>query len=388
MLSSVNIAAYKFTELEDLADLRAQLLELCRSQQIRGTILLSVEGINLFVAGSRRGIDALLAKLHSMPGLADLEVKRSFSSDQPFNRMLVKIKKEIIAFGVEEIDPRRYTSRRLAARELKRWLDEGRNVTLLDTRNNFEIQAGTFRNATAIGVDDFRDFPAAVQHLPDELKDHTVVTFCTGGIRCEKASPYLERAGFRDVYQLEGGILKYLEECGGDHYEGHCFVFDKRVAVDAALREGDLKQCYVCQAILRVEDHTSSRYVEGQSCPFCYETEADALRRRINQRQMAIRAASSPLPGSLPYHNVRPISVPLRLDGSELLDFLEAMRTQLTRAQWREVCEKSQLVCRGEVIQPGRIVWAGERLLINCPPNGNRMSTPTSLCCSKMTPLW
>ncbi len=232
----VNIAAYRFAELTDLAELRTELLELCLQAELRGTILLSPEGLNVFVAGLRDGIDRLLTRLQKIPGMADLEVKESLSRERPFKRMRIKIKPEIIVFGVDGIAPQQYTSRRLAPQELKRWLDEGRPVTLLDTRNNFEFETGTFQNAVAIGIEDFRDFPAAVSRLPDELKDQPIVTFCTGGIRCEKATPYLEREGFQNVYQLDGGILKYFEECGGAHYHGHCFVFDERIALDPALQ--------------------------------------------------------------------------------------------------------------------------------------------------------
>jgi len=223
--------------LGGLAELRSELLALCQRLQLKGTILLSPEGVNLFVAGQRAPVDALLARLRAIPQLHELEAKKSFSDAQPFRRMLVKIKREIIPFGVAGIDPRLSTSRRLSARELKRWLDEGRPVTLLDTRNDFEVQIGTFTNAKAIGVDNFRDFPAAAEQLPEELKKHPVVTFCTGGIRCEKAAPLLEREGFTEVYQLDGGILKYFEECGGAHFRGACFVFDDRIALDSSLRE-------------------------------------------------------------------------------------------------------------------------------------------------------
>src|SRR5690606_25703048 len=199
--------------LDGLAALRSALLALCRAHQLRGTILLSTEGINLFVAGTREGLDVLLAHLRSVPGLAPLEAKYSHTDHQPFRRMLVRIKKEIIAFGVPGIDPARRTSPKLAPRQLKAWLDEGRPLTLLDTRNDYEVKLGTFENALAAGVDHFRDFPAAVAKLPAELKDQTIVMFCTGGIRCEKAGPYMESQGFREVLQLDGGILKYFEEC-------------------------------------------------------------------------------------------------------------------------------------------------------------------------------
>jgi len=265
----VNIAAYKFADLGNLVQLRDELRELTKANHHRGTILLSSEGINVFIAGSREGIDRVLARIRLVPGLSNFPVKESYSDDRPFNRMLVKIKKEIIAFGVEGIDPRKYTSRRLPAAELKRWLDEGRPVTLLDTRNNFEVATGTFDRAVAIGVEDFRDFPKAVPQLPEHMKHHPVVTFCTGGIRCEKAAPLLERAGFSDVYQLDGGILKYFQECGGAHFHGDCFVFDKRVALNSDLKESGLRQCYCCLAILSVEDQSSPQYVEGKTCPNC-----------------------------------------------------------------------------------------------------------------------
>lgn len=237
MTSVVNIAAYKFVELDHLEELRVELRGLCAAQQLRGTILLSPEGINLFIAGSRTAVDTLLARLRQIPECDNLPVKESLSREQPFKRLRIKVKREIIAFGVAGIDPRQYTSRRLSPADLKRWLDEGRPVTLLDTRNEFEVQIGTFQNAVSLKVEDFRDFPSAVNSLPVELKESRVVTFCTGGIRCEKAAPYLEREGFRDVYQLDGGILKYFEECGGEHFQGNCFVFDERVTVDSNLAE-------------------------------------------------------------------------------------------------------------------------------------------------------
>ena len=211
----VNIAAYKFVPLDDLKELRRRLRNRCVRWGLMGTILISTEGINLFVAGSRAAIDKLLAELHGIPGLADLPLKESFSDHQPFNRMLVRIKQEIIAFGVDGIEPLTSPSPKLAARELKQWLDEGRPVTLLDTRNDYEVKLGTFRNARPIGVGHFREFPAAVQHLPAEMKEQPVVMFCTGGIRCEKAGPFMEREGFKQVFQLDGGILKYFAECGG-----------------------------------------------------------------------------------------------------------------------------------------------------------------------------
>jgi RluA family pseudouridine synthase len=361
MLSVVNIAAYKFAALTGLIELRNQLRSLCSQQQLRGTILLSSEGINMFVAGDRGGIDALLTRVREIDGLADIPVKESFSDHLPFTRMLVKIKKEIIAFGVDSIDPRQYTSKRLSAAELKSWLDQGKPVTLLDTRNDFEVQTGTFKNAVAIGVDDFRDFPKAVERLPQRLKSEPIVTFCTGGIRCEKAAPFLEQAGFENVYQLDGGILKYFEDCGGAHYQGTCFVFDQRVALDPQLKESNLRQCFACQAILTPEDQASPHYDPPRTCPHCYQSPQERYEKLLERRHAAIHAATHPLPGSVPYDNVRPISVPLRLDGLELLDFLDAMRTHLSREQWARACAEGRVVNRGQPVHPGRIVRASER---------------------------
>jgi UPF0176 protein len=231
-----NISAYKFAPLGDLPALKQTLLRAAIELELRGTVLLSPEGINVFVAGSETNVDAFVEILRSVPGLDDLTPKRSRSTSQPFGRMRVKIKKEIIAFGVPGIDPARRPAPKLDARTLKQWLDQGRPLVLLDTRNTYEVERGTFRGAVSARIRRFRDFPKAVQELT-VAKDQPVVMFCTGGIRCEKAGPLMVREGFQNVFQLDGGILKYFEECGGAHYEGECFVFDERAGVDADLQE-------------------------------------------------------------------------------------------------------------------------------------------------------
>jgi len=266
----INISVYKFAPLTSIPELRVRLLQLTKAQCLRGTILLSTEGINLFVAGTRTQIDVLLAALHAVPGLADLKPKESLSEDQPFNRMLVKIKKEIIAFGVEGLDPAGHPTPKLPARTLKQWLDEGRPVTLFDTRNDYEVRMGTFRGARPAGIDHFRDFPAAVARLPASLKNQPIVMFCTGGIRCEKAGPYMQREGFTDVHQLDGGILKYFEQCGGAHYDGECFVFDRRVGVDPQLKETKTVMCFNCQMPLTNDEQLHPHYVADKTCPHCF----------------------------------------------------------------------------------------------------------------------
>ena len=270
----LNIAAYKFAELGGLLELRERLKTACRALELKGSILLSPEGINLFIAGERSSVEKLLVTLRSISGLKALQEKRSESEEQPFNRMLVKIKQEIIAFGVEGINPARHTSPRISAKELKQWIDEGKKFTLLDTRNTYEVKLGTFAGATTLPIRHFRKFPEAVRQLPEAMKEAPIVSFCTGGIRCEKAAPYLELDGFREVYQLEGGILKYFEECGGAHWDGECFVFDKRVGVDPSLQETGSQLCFACTEPLTEEEVKDPRYVYEVSCPYCYDKRA------------------------------------------------------------------------------------------------------------------
>lgn len=364
VLPIVNIAAYRFAPLHELPGLRAELLELCRGQQLRGTILLSHEGINLFVAGASPGIEVLLTRLRSIPGLAELEAKYSGTVHQPFRRMLVRIKKEIIAFGVPGIDPGRRTSPKLAPRQLKAWLDEGRPITLLDTRNDYEVKLGTFENALPAGVDHFRDFPAAVAKLPEALKEQTIVMFCTGGIRCEKAGPYMESQGFRDVLQLDGGILKYFEECGGAHYRGECFVFDQRVGVDPALRESDAAQCFNCLSPLTALEQRDARYVPGSSCPWCHRSEAEQAAENLRRRNGSIREAVNPLPGSIPAETFRPLRVPQECDGWSVLETFCRLVGHLPRQHWEEECRAGHVLdSRHAVLGPAHVVRAGERLL-------------------------
>lgn len=356
-----NISCYRFARMDGLKSLRDELIDFCKERTLKGTILLAPEGINLFVAGSAEGIEKLLGVLRVLPGLKDLAPKYSESDEQPFSRMLVRLKKEIIAFGVEGIDPAAYTSPRIEARTLKQWLDEGRPVILYDTRNDYEVKLGTFRNAIPAGIDHFRHFPEAVAALPAEMKDAPVVTFCTGGIRCEKAAPFMERAGFREVYQLEGGILKYFEEVGGDHYDGECFVFDQRVGVDPALRETGSAVCFVCQAPLTAEDQEDPRHVPEVSCPHCFRSDAEKMSERISRRQEALKRVSDPLPGSVPYENRRPVRVPEWLDGRTILEVLEGLFPQLPRERWLEhFAAGNVLDPRGAVASPEQPTRAGE----------------------------
>lgn len=364
----VNIAAYKFLPLEDLKSLRTRLQELCAAAELKGSILLSPEGINLFVAGGEQPIERLLAELRSWRGLTDLQPKISHTDHQPFRRMLVRIKKEIIAFGVPGIDPARRTSPKLAATQLKQWLDEGRQITLLDTRNDYEIKLGTFKNALPIGIDHFRDFPDAVAKLPEQMKEQTVVMFCTGGIRCEKAGPYMEQAGFKNILQLDGGILKYFEDVGGEHYDGECFVFDQRVGLDPRLGETHSAQCFQCQSPLTEEEQQHPHYVPGKSCSYCFKTPAEQMAANISRRHEVIQRLVTPLPGSQPYDHFRPVNVPVECDGGTVVDLFCRVVRYIPAEVWEQKCADGLILNadREPVIAMHR-VKSGERYL-HCLP--------------------
>ena len=232
-MNILNIAAYRFVALERLPQLRDEMKSRCQALGLRGTVLIAEEGINLFLAGAAATVEAFLAALRSDARFAAIAVQRSWSAEQPFRRLLVKIKREIVTMRRPEIDPARAPAPRLSALALKGWLDEGRDLVLLDTRNQFEVDMGTFDNALSLGLGSFSGFPRAATALTTPLRDRTIVTFCTGGIRCEKAAPWLINQGVREVYQLDGGILHYFEQCGSAHFRGKCFVFDQRLALDA-----------------------------------------------------------------------------------------------------------------------------------------------------------
>lgn len=359
-----NISTYKFAPMTGLKELRERLLRLCKSLDLKGTILLSTEGVNLFIAGPGEAVDTLVAELRALPGLEDLTPKVSLSDEQPFRRMLVRIKKEIIAFGVDGIDPARYTSPRLPPKELKKWLDEGREVLLFDTRNDYEVKMGTFKGAVPAQVDHFRDFPAAVAKLPEEWKKKPIVTFCTGGIRCEKAAPFMEREGFEQIWQLDGGILKYFEECGPAHYDGECFVFDQRVGVDPALEETPSAQCFACQTPLTAEEQADPRYVAHVSCPYCFQTDEQQREKRRAETEAAIHRAADPLPGCVPYDHVRPFHIPAACDEMTVHDAICHILPHTDREEWLRVFEEGRITDKdGAPVTPAQRVRAGEHYL-------------------------
>lgn len=240
-MSVVNISCYKFVSLADREALQANLAARCQALGLLGTILLAPEGINVFLAGSRAAIDAIVAHLRADPRFADLAPKESLSAEPPFKRMRVRLKKEIITMKHPLIRPEADRAPSVAAATLKQWLDRGcddagRPVVMLDTRNDYEVEAGSFANAVDYHIGVFSEFPPLIAQHRDDFAGKTVVSFCTGGIRCEKAAIHMKAIGIEHVYQLEGGILKYFEDVGGAHYHGDCFVFDAREAVSADLQ--------------------------------------------------------------------------------------------------------------------------------------------------------
>lgn len=273
----VNIAAYKFISLDNLEELRPQYQALCNDLGLKGTVLLTPEGINMFVSGPRESIDQYLAWVRSDARLADLEVKESVSNEQSHRRMLVRIKKEIITMRMPLIKPELGRAPFVEAKTLKRWLDQGHDdagkpVVMVDTRNDFEVDVGTFDNTVDYRIKKFTEFPEVIAAHKDDFAGKTVVTFCTGGIRCEKAAIHMQNIGYDNVYQLEGGILKYFEEVGGDHYTGDCFVFDYRTALNPKLEPTETVQCFACRAVVTPRQQLDPAYVVGKSCPHCVES--------------------------------------------------------------------------------------------------------------------
>ena len=270
----VNIAAYKFITFNDTEAQRPRYQEICARLDLKGTILLTPEGINMFLSGTRANIDEYLAWLRQDARFADIEVKESLSAEQSHKRMLVKIKKEIITMRMPLIKPEEGRAPHVEAKTLKRWLDQGHDdngkpVVMVETRNDYEVDVGTFTNTVDYRLTKFTEFPAVIEAHKADFEGKTVVTFCTGGIRCEKAAIHMQNIGYDNVYQLEGGILKYFEEVGGAHYTGDCFVFDYRTALNPQLQPTETTQCFNCRAVVTPREQLSPLYVYGQSCPHC-----------------------------------------------------------------------------------------------------------------------
>jgi UPF0176 protein len=291
-MSSTVAALYKFVALPEYTDLRPPLQDMCDLLGIQGTLLLAQEGINGTVAGPSDSIAELMEFLRADPRLADLDVKYSSADAMPFHRMKVRLKKEIVTMGVDGIDPNETVGTYVEPQDWNALISDPDTI-LIDTRNDYEVQIGTFQGAVNPDTKSFREFPAWVEANRDQLNKPKVAMFCTGGIRCEKASAYMKSNGFDDVYHLKGGILKYLETQPEESslWDGACFVFDQRVAVEHGLAESEYDQCFACRRPLTEDEKTRPEYVKGVSCHRCID-EFDARQRkgfaeRQNQMQLA-----------------------------------------------------------------------------------------------------
>jgi len=285
-------ALYKFVALENFEAMRAPLLATMEKNEVRGTLLLALEGINGTIAGPQQGIDTVLSYLKSDTRLSEVSYKLSFNEVNPFQRTKVKLKKEIVTMGVEGIDPNLVVGTYVKPQDWNALISDP-DVIVVDTRNDYEVEIGTFKDALNPDTETFREFPQYVKDNLDNTKHKKVAMYCTGGIRCEKSTAYLKEQGFDEVYHLEGGILKYLEEVPKEEslWEGECFVFDGRVAVNHDLEQGQYDQCFACRFPLTEDEMKSEHYVKGVSCHRCHENVTDEQRARFAERERQIQLA-------------------------------------------------------------------------------------------------
>tara|TARA_B100000214_G_scaffold336759_1_gene280896 strand:- start:81 stop:917 length:837 start_codon:yes stop_codon:yes gene_type:complete len=267
--SVVNITGYKFEPLVDPVDLVSVYQQKCDELELKGTMLISKNGINFSLAGTQQATETIITFLEEDNRFLNIPLKITYSETQPFRRMKVRLKKEIISLGRKDINPKKLTGETISPQDLKNLLDNKEDVLILDTRNEYETRVGKFENAIDLNLDTFRDFPKAIESLPEDYKDKQIVMYCTGGIRCEKASAVMIKAGFADVKQLEGGVLDYFKETGGAYWEGDCFVFDERVALDTELNETEYIYCYICREPLSAEEKASPNFKLNEYCPYC-----------------------------------------------------------------------------------------------------------------------
>lgn len=294
-MSQIVVAAlYQFVSLPDYQDLKDPLTEQCQAAGIKGTLLLASEGINGTIAGSREGIDQILAYLKSDGRLAGLSHKESFHDETPFYRMKVKLKKEIVTMGVEGIDPLQVVGTYVAPKDWNALIADP-DVVVVDTRNDYEYELGSFEGAVNPETKSFREFPQYVADNMDPAKHKKVAMFCTGGIRCEKSTAYMKEQGFEEVYHLHGGILQYLEDVPEKDslWNGECYVFDNRVSVDHDLNPGTYDLCHGCREPIDADDKTSEKFIEGVSCPRCFDTQTEEQRERFLERQKQMELAKA-----------------------------------------------------------------------------------------------
>lgn len=302
---SLTVAAfYKFVALSDFADLQSPIKEICQQHEVKGTILLAAEGINGTIAGSRKSIDAVFAHIQSDPRLSDMDIKESTATEPPFAKLKVRLKKEIVTIGLPDVSPTKQVGTYVAPIDWNQIIADP-DVTVIDTRNDYEVGMGTFQGAQNPETDVFNEFPEYVKENLDPKKNKKVAMFCTGGIRCEKASSYMLEQGFEEVYHLKGGILKYLEDVPEEEslWQGECFVFDERVAIKHGLETGTYDLCYACGHPISLEDKASDAYESEVSCPHCIDTLTEERKERLRDRKQQRKLNARHRSGNNPSNN-------------------------------------------------------------------------------------
>jgi len=287
-------ALYKFTRLDDFEKIQKPLKKFMELLNVRGTLLLAREGINGTIAGEKTNIEEVLAYLQSDKRLADISYKYSYSVKPPFNRLKVKLKKEIVTLGISDIDPTHSSGTYVKPSDWNEFINDP-EVILIDTRNNYEYEIGSFKGAINPNTETFREFPSYTKNNLEKYRNKKIAMFCTGGIRCEKSTAYLKSEGFENVYHLQGGILKYLEEVeeAESLWEGECFVFDDRVAVKHKLELGKYDQCHACRFPITEEDKKHPHYEKGASCPRCYGTKNSSQVSRYREREKQVQLSKA-----------------------------------------------------------------------------------------------
>jgi UPF0176 protein len=266
-----NITGYKFIPITDRKLLQGKIQKHSNKLGLKGTVLISEEGLNFSIAGEHKAIQDFIKFLRSDKRFSEIDIKTTYNDYQPFRKMLVRIKKEIISMGIDEIDPFTFTGEKITPKELQDKLNNNEDIVLLDTRNEYEVRLGTFEDAVDLNLDSFRDFPNKIMSFDQKMKNKEIVMFCTGGVRCEKASALMLKNGFKNVKQIDGGVIKYFEDTGGSYWNGDCFVFDDRVALDKNLNETDYILCFRCREPLNKKEIDSDKYKIDEYCPYCFD---------------------------------------------------------------------------------------------------------------------
>jgi UPF0176 protein len=266
-----NITGYKFIPITDRKSLQGKIQKHSNKLGLKGTVLISEEGLNFSIAGEHEAIQDFIKFLRSDKRFSEIDIKTTYNDYQPFRKMLVRIKKEIISMGIDEIDPFTFTGEKITPKELRDKLNNNEDIVLLDTRNEYEVRLGTFEDAVDLNLDSFRDFPNKIMSFDQKMKNKEIVMFCTGGVRCEKASALMLKNGFKNVKQIDGGVIKYFEDTAGSYWNGDCFVFDDRVALDKNLNETDYILCFRCREPLNKKEIDSDKYKIDEYCPYCFD---------------------------------------------------------------------------------------------------------------------